>query len=212
MSPEVRDAMEATSDRQIGVLRDTRQQILDAARFLFSDFSYLGVSMKDISERLGITKAALYYHFSSKKDIYVTVLDEVLVDLRAGLCTEHPGEPAEEQLRRMVKDYLEFGMRERNLVNALMLKLSPAETELRQFIVSSREQLIELFRPAIEGAFALRRSLPGVDGRLLATMLVAMMDGLVLEHSFFEKVLDPDGISGQIVSVLGLDAAPSVSA
>lgn len=204
--------MEATSDRQIGVLRDTRQQILDAARLLFSDFSYLGVSMKDISERLGITKAALYYHFSSKKDIYVTVLDEVLVDLRAGLCTEHPGEPAEEQLRRMVKDYLEFGMRERNLVNALMLKLSPAETELRQFIVSSREQLIELFRPAIEGVFALRRSLPGVDGRLLATMLVAMMDGLVLEHSFLEKVLDPDGISGQIVSVLGLDAAPSTSA
>lgn len=204
--------MEATSDRQIGVLRDTRQQILDAARLLFSDFSYLGVSMRDISERLGITKAALYYHFSSKKDIYVTVLDEVLVDLRAGLCTEHPGEPAEEQLRRMVKDYLEFGMRERNLINALMLKLSPAETELRQFIVSSREQLIELFRPAIEGVFALRRSLPGVDGRLLATMLVAMMDGLVLEHSFLEKVLDPDGISGQIVSVLGLDAAPSTSA
>lgn len=212
MSPEVPDAMEATSDRQIGVLRDTRQQILDASRLLFSDFSYLGVSMRDISERLGITKAALYYHFSSKKDIYVTVLDEVLVDLRAGLCTEHPGEPAEEQLRRMVKDYLEFGMRERNLVNALMLKLSPAETELRQFIVSSREQLIELFRPAIEGVFALRRSLPGVDGRLLATMLVAMMDGLVLEHSFLEKVLDPDGISGQIVSVLGLDAAPSTSA
>lgn len=204
--------MEATSDRQIGVLRDTRQQILDASRLLFSDFSYLGVSMRDISERLGITKAALYYHFSSKKDIYVTVLDEVLVDLRAGLCTEDPGEPAEEQLRRMVKDYLEFGMRERNLINALMLKLSPAETELRQFIVSSREQLIELFRPAIEGVFALRRSLPGVDGRLLATMLVAMMDGLVLEHSFLEKVLDPDGISGQIVSVLGLDAAPSTSA
>jgi len=204
--------MEATSDRQIGALRDTRQQILDVARYLFSDCSYLGVSMKDISQRLGITKAALYYHFSSKRDIYVTVLDEVLVDLRAGLCTEHPGEPAEEQLRRMVKDYLEFGMRERNLVNALMLKLSPAETELRQFIVSSREQLIELFRPAIEGVLALRRSLPGVDGRLLATMLVAMMDGLVLEHSFLEKVLDPDGISGQIVSVLGLDAAPSVSA
>jgi hypothetical protein len=102
-------------------------------------------------------------------------------------------------------------MRERNLVNALMLKLSPAETELRQFVVSSREQLIELFRPAIENVFALRRSLPRVDGRPLATMLVAMMDGLVLEHSFFEKALDPDRISGQIVSVLGLDIVPSVS-
>ena len=196
--------METTSDRQIGVLRDTRQQILDTARFLFSDCSYLGVSMKDISERLGITKAALYYHFSGKRDIYVTVLDDVLSDLHASLCTEHSDETAEERLRRMVKDYLEFGMRERNLVNALMLKLSPAETELRQFIASSRGQLIDLFRPAIERAFTLRRSLPGIDGRLLATMLVAMMDGLVLEHSFFEQALDPDGVSSQIVSVLGL--------
>ncbi|MGB4593216.1 MAG: TetR/AcrR family transcriptional regulator [Coriobacteriia bacterium] len=203
--------MEATSDRQIGAFRDTRQQILDVARHLFSDCSYLGVSMKDISERLGITKAALYYHFSSKRDIYATVLDEVLVDLRASLCAERPDETAEEQLRRMVKDYLEFGMRERSLVNALMLKLSPAETELRQFVVSSREQLIDLFRPAVEGVCALRHSVPSVDGRLLTTMLVAMMDGLVLERSFFKKALDPDGISGQIVSVLGLDASPSVS-
>jgi AcrR family transcriptional regulator len=201
--------METTSDRQIGVLRDTRQQILDTARFLFSDCSYLGVSMKDISERLGITKAALYYHFSGKRDIYVTVLDDVLSDLRASLCTEHSDETAEEGLRRMVKDYLEFGMRERNLVNALMLKLSPAETELRQFIASSRGQLIDLFRPAIERVFALRRSLPEIDGGLLATMLVAMMDGLVLEHSFFEHALDPDGVSSQIVSVLGLDGALS---
>lgn len=200
--------MEATSDRQIGAFRDTRQQILDVARHLFSDRSYLGVSMKDISQRLGITKAALYYHFSSKRDIYVTVLDEVLADLRARLCAGGPDETAEEQLRRMVKDYLEFGMREKNLPNALMLKLSPAETELRQFVVSSREQLIELFQPAIENVVALRRSLPRVDGRPLATMLVAMMDGLVLEHSSFEKALDPDRIAGQIVSVLGLDTAP----
>ena len=204
--------METMGERQIGTFHDTRQQILDVARYLFSDCSYLGVSMKDISERLGITKAALYYHFSSKRDIYVTVLGEVLADLRAGLCAERSDETAEEQLRRMVKNYLEFGMRERSLVNALMLKLSPAETELRQFVVSSREQLIDLFRPAVEGVFALRRSVPSVDGRLLATMLVAMMDGLVLEHSFFKRALDPDGISGQIVSVLGLDAAPSVSA
>lgn len=204
--------METMGERQIGAFGDTRQQILDVARYLFSDCNYLGVSMKDISERLGITKAALYYHFSSKRDIYVTVLGEVLADLRAGLCAERSDETAEEQLRRMVKNYLEFGMRERSLVNALMLKLSPAETELRQFVVSSREQLIDLFRPAVEGVFALKRSVPSVDGRLLATMLVAMMDGLVLQHSFFKRTLDPDGISGQIVSVLGLDAAPSASA
>lgn len=204
--------MEATNDRQIGAFRDTRQQILDVARHLFSDRSYLGVSMKDISQRLGITKAALYYHFSSKKDIYVTVLDQVLADLRARLCARRPDETAEEQLRRMVKDYLEFGMREKNLLNALMLKLSPAETELRPFVVSSREQLIELFRPAIENVFSLRRALPPADGRPLAMMLVAMMDGLVLERSFFEKTLDPDRISGQILSVLGLDTVPSVGA
>lgn len=203
--------MAAVGDQQVSALEGTKQQILDAARRLFSDRTYLGVSMSEIAERLGITKAALYYHFAGKKDIYANVLDDVLSDLRARLSEPHDGESPDEQLRRMVRVYLDFGTRERNLVNALVVKLSPAEADLRQSITAARDELVDLFQPVMGRVVGHGRSLDGIDARALATMLTAMMDGMILEHSFLEKPLSPETVSDQIVAALfGLSSEPSL--
>jgi AcrR family transcriptional regulator len=47
----------------------TRERILDVALELFTQHGYDKTSLRDIAERLGITKAALYYHFERKEDI-----------------------------------------------------------------------------------------------------------------------------------------------
>ena len=52
----------------------TRERILDAALALFAAKGYEATSMREIAEQLGITKAALYYHFDSKADIVKAML------------------------------------------------------------------------------------------------------------------------------------------
>jgi AcrR family transcriptional regulator len=47
----------------------TRERILDIALELFVSQGYDKTSLRDIAERLGTTKAALYYHFERKQDI-----------------------------------------------------------------------------------------------------------------------------------------------
>jgi len=47
----------------------TRERILDIALELFVEQGYDKTSLRDIAERLGTTKAALYYHFERKQDI-----------------------------------------------------------------------------------------------------------------------------------------------
>jgi AcrR family transcriptional regulator len=47
----------------------TRERILDVALELFTEQGYDKTSLRDISERLGITKAALYYYFERKEEI-----------------------------------------------------------------------------------------------------------------------------------------------
>jgi len=54
--------------------RDTRAEILDVAAELFTEKGYDATSLREIAERLGITKAALYYHFPSKDDILRALL------------------------------------------------------------------------------------------------------------------------------------------
>jgi AcrR family transcriptional regulator len=47
----------------------TRERILDVSLELFNEQGYEKTSLREIAERLGVTKAALYYHFERKEDI-----------------------------------------------------------------------------------------------------------------------------------------------
>jgi AcrR family transcriptional regulator len=48
---------------------DTRSRIIAVALDLFSEQGYEKTSLREIADRLGVTKAALYYHFKTKDDI-----------------------------------------------------------------------------------------------------------------------------------------------
>jgi AcrR family transcriptional regulator len=48
---------------------ETRERILDVAQELFTQHGYDKTSLRDIADRLGITKAALYYYFERKEGI-----------------------------------------------------------------------------------------------------------------------------------------------
>jgi AcrR family transcriptional regulator len=53
---------------------DTRQRILATADALFLERGYAGTSVQQIAKRVGITPAALYWHFENKEAIFATVL------------------------------------------------------------------------------------------------------------------------------------------
>lgn len=57
---------------------DTRQQILDAALRLFTDKGYDKVTLREIADEVGVTKAALYYHFDSKEKLLETLVEPFL--------------------------------------------------------------------------------------------------------------------------------------
>jgi len=63
------------------VIQNTKEKIINMARKLFSERTYLAVSMSDIANKLNITKAALYYHFTGKAEIYKKVLEKVFNEL-----------------------------------------------------------------------------------------------------------------------------------
>lgn len=51
----------------------TRERILDVALDLFTDQGFDGTSMREIAERLHISKPAIYYHFASKEEILMAL-------------------------------------------------------------------------------------------------------------------------------------------
>jgi len=69
--------------------RNLYDQILEAALELFITYGYHGLSMRQIAETVGVSKAALYYHFQDKEQLFLAVLDtqlkhfETLIDAAA---------------------------------------------------------------------------------------------------------------------------------
>lgn len=56
----------------------TRQRALDVALELFAEQGYEKTSLREIAERLDVTKAALYYHFASKEALLAGIVDSLL--------------------------------------------------------------------------------------------------------------------------------------
>jgi len=52
---------------------DTRKRIHDVALAVFSERGWDGATMREIAERLQITRPALYYHYRSKEDILASI-------------------------------------------------------------------------------------------------------------------------------------------
>lgn len=55
----------------------TKERILETALELFAQNGYLGTSMNDIAGKLGLTKAALYKHYTSKQEILDRIIDRM---------------------------------------------------------------------------------------------------------------------------------------
>jgi AcrR family transcriptional regulator len=54
-------------------LKSTHERILDVALDLFLEKGYDKTSLREIAQQLGFSKAALYYHFASKEDIFMAL-------------------------------------------------------------------------------------------------------------------------------------------
>src|SRR6204780_476668 len=81
--PRVDDtsAAESTGTETVGA--EPRRRILAVALELFAVRGYAGTSIRDITERMGLTKAALYYHFASKEQILDAVTEPLRADFAA---------------------------------------------------------------------------------------------------------------------------------
>ena len=58
-----------------------RERVLDAALSLFAEHGVNGTSLQMIADRLGVSKAAVYYQFHSKDEITLAVVQPVFDDM-----------------------------------------------------------------------------------------------------------------------------------
>ncbi|MEU8226970.1 helix-turn-helix domain-containing protein [Kribbella sp. NPDC048915] len=80
-----RDSARGTARDSARGAGDTKAAIHRAAASLFSTQGYEKTSLREIAEQVGITKASLYYHYSSKQELLRAIVGTFLEDMFAVL-------------------------------------------------------------------------------------------------------------------------------
>src|SRR3954447_24931473 len=89
---------------------DRRAAILDAALEVFSSRGYHAASIDEIAGEAGISKALIYEHFPSKKDLHASLLERHVQEIFERLAESAAGpDPGEGRLRAGGDAFLEWG-------------------------------------------------------------------------------------------------------
>src|SRR5579875_562971 len=68
---------------------ERREQLVATAQRLFAERGYRATTMDDIAHAAGVTKPLLYQHFTSKRALYLELVQEVSAELLAALRAAH---------------------------------------------------------------------------------------------------------------------------
>ena len=182
----------------------TRERILDVALDLFTDQGFDGTSMREIAERLQISKPAIYYHFASKEEILMALHMRLHEFGRAALARlagqtvtlQAWASLLNELLDQMLAQRKIFLMHERN--QAALEKLHRKDHD------AEHDDIQQRFRQALTDP-----SVPLRDRVRMACSLGAVFGGLLMAGHAFDNV--PSAELGSLVrdAVRDLVADPS---
>ena len=166
------------------LMSDTRKHILQVAGSLFLQSNYDGVSIQDITRAAGITKGALYHHFTSKEQLF----EEVAHNLVGTFETDFSALPSD-SLRGFYTNLVE-NRRSRG-VGAQEDKLSSAHAfEINVYnLLWDAVRLLPGFRASME-------SLNTLEHATWANAIQAAID-----RGEIRRGLDPDKIATLFTSV-----------
>lgn len=155
---------------------DSRAAILAAAQRLFVERGYRGISMREIAEAVGMTKAALYYHFRDKEHLFVALLQKVLGDLSALIAESRAGDMAcQAQIERVVMRIMLLPPEERASLRLASQELGNLDEATRKaFVQTYHDQFIGRIAAIFEDGVA-RGEFKALDAQVATWSLLGML-------------------------------------
>jgi AcrR family transcriptional regulator len=122
---------------------DTRARIQQAALELFAVRGVKETSLRDIADRLGVTKPALYYHFASREDLLNSLVEPLIEDFEAYAADLRAAAPIPP--KELLGSYFDLAYRHRRLIQLAIRDLSLLqELNLADRFIKWRGALAEL--------------------------------------------------------------------
>ncbi|MBL4585261.1 MAG: TetR/AcrR family transcriptional regulator [Pseudomonadales bacterium] len=148
--------------------------ILQKATPMFAAQGYSGVSMRDISKKVGTSAAALYHHFPNKQRLYLAVMEHVFADKVENIVNSlDRTSPPQNQLTQFVSHFVALMGNDLSLRTLLQRELLDGD-EARLKLLTER-----LFVGPFEAIASFAKNLSSKSDPY---MLAISMVGLIIFH------------------------------
>jgi AcrR family transcriptional regulator len=183
-----------TTYQTVGLMADTRDQILTIAFKLFFEKGYKEVTMSDLVKASGLSKGAFYHYFSSKEELYKVTLDKYISSYLENFSLEFDeGLTLRENLIRLFERFAyvttefkqtiqqqEFGMAN----YLLFLQEAMKKKEFKDKLAEYNTMFYKEFSLWIDIAKRRREIDREMDSVVLAKHLASLMKGMTVLYSF----------------------------
>ncbi|MCS7172898.1 MAG: TetR/AcrR family transcriptional regulator [Armatimonadetes bacterium] len=185
----------------------TRTRILEAARRVFARKGYHGTLMEDVAREAGLSKGALYFHFSSKEDLFLSLVEEAGVQLAERVTTAiAAARGGEAKVRAALQAAVEAFAENEDLTRLVLVEWVGLSPEFEEKRFALEVALARLTQIHLEEAVAEGR-IPPQDTSLVAFAWLGAIRALVVRwlHTHHpERLVDlVPALSGLLLRSVG---------
>jgi len=178
---------------------DMRQKILRVAGELMIEKGIKETSLKDIAKKAEMSAGTLYYYYSAKEDIIYDIADNNLKQITDGLLNWLDNIDAETSREHILKTVFEKILAAETRGKLHLYLLSDAETANGALKQKFTARYADWRKTLIFGLNkVLKNDTAGYDS--LACLILATIDGLIIQNIFSDEYIPIDGIVKLIVN------------
>jgi TetR/AcrR family acrAB operon transcriptional repressor len=162
----------------------TRRQVMEAALRMFSQNGYAATTLDDIAREAGVTRGAIYWHFSNKADLYNTLVAEVFARVNPTMeQAMQDGGSVLEGLRRLFVGTLAYLEEDEvfRLVNEMILFKTAVTPEMEpgmQKKMHATRAMVDTIAGMVQSGIQAGEIRADVDARDAALSLLGCQNGL----------------------------------
>lgn len=171
----------------------SKENIIKNAFILFLKKGFKQVTIKDIIEKTGLSKGAIYHHFASKEDIYKATLNTYYFNLLNADVNQLMTDDFKENvavlyqvatevfsnIENLSEEGLDFPIR--NFFNFQL------ESEINDGVRSEIAETVQKYRKAtqtmVENAIKAKQIRSDIDSEILALQIIGLIEGTAINHS-----------------------------
>lgn len=169
---------------------------------LFVEKGYHGVSIEQIANAAGVSKGLVHYHFTSKEQLIVCILEDVLAKLSSSLDDILKSDvTSQAKIRITVKAYLTLANPRLKLARTMLTENVLTENISNYLSSLMEENILKLIRLVDDGIA--RGEFKPVNSRLVANLIRGTIFELIGEAALQQREMRSlDEIADEITEIL----------